>query len=56
MTTQDFWRRVREIQRDLPAVVALISIENRIKGTTGGAFCQTDSELAAKLLIGRHPP
>lgn len=52
----EYWRRVREIQRGLPDVVALVSTpDTRISESERGrvAFCEADSLTAAKCLYAR---
>jgi hypothetical protein len=45
-----YWQDIRAIQQSLPAVVWLMSLENRAKGQVAGSMAEVAAAAAAKLL------
>jgi hypothetical protein len=48
-----YWQDIRAIQQSLPAVVWLMSLENRAKGQVAGSMAEVAASAAAKLLHAR---
>lgn len=56
MTVHEFWEGVAREAASLPEgqqVFALVSLDNREKGTTAGAFIYTDRKSAARRLFSK---
>jgi len=45
-----YWQDIRAIQQSLPAVVWLMSLENRARGQVAGSMAEVAAAAAAKLL------
>ena len=45
-----YWQEIRAIEKNLPAEVWLVSLQNLAKGQVGGAIVEVAAAVAAKLL------
>jgi hypothetical protein len=48
-----YWQDVRAIEQGLPAVVWLMSLENRAKGQVSGSMAEVAAAAAAKLVYAK---
>jgi len=48
-----YWQEVRELERNLPAFVWLMTVEDRLRGRPGGLIVEAPAAAAAKLLHAR---